>query len=191
MKPYWFVALLAAPFAQASPDEFEQHAPHEHGRAQLQVVGEHHQLHLSLSGAAFNFYGFEHTPTTKQEQHTADKVKTLFSQPAMLFKLTGGQCHLESMTPSLPFADSHAHEDKHHHAHEHEHDHHDHGAHHGEHANAGVQYQFHCDALPELSAIELALFDHFPALEKLHVEALILDHTIATELDAKNRKVSW
>lgn len=193
MKPYWLIALLAAPFTQASPDEFEQHAPHEHGRAQLQMVGEHHQLHLALSGAAFNFYGFEHAPTTEQEHRTASHVKALFSQPDKLIHFTGGRCHIESMTPSLPFAGSHAHEDEHHHehAHKHEHEHHEHGAHHGEHANAGVQYQFHCDALPELSAIELTLFDHFPALEKLHVEALILHHTIATELTPQNRKVSW
>ena len=138
MKPYWIAALLLSPLAQASAEQFEQHDAHEHGKAVLQLVGEGKTLQLALSGAAFNFYGFEHQPHTQAEQQHATQVAKRLKDVAGLFRLSGGECSLQQLSIDLPFSEQETHEhhdQQHEHAKhgEHQHEQHHEDAEHGEH----------------------------------------------------------
>ncbi len=128
--------LLAA--AAAAQDEPRQLGAHVHGAADLAVAVDRDSgaLLAELSGAAYNFYGFERAARTAEEQAAVDAATAQLRAGGLIAFPSAAGCNLvETTIEGGPGAGhdhddhGHAHEDDHGHSHDHDHDDHDHDDH--------------------------------------------------------------
>jgi hypothetical protein len=75
-------ALAVTP---AVADEFEQHAAHEHGKAQLDVAVDGGRVELRLDTPAANVLGFERPPRTPQERQAIATAAATLGARAFAF----------------------------------------------------------------------------------------------------------
>ena len=182
---------LALPFSQpllAVDHDHHQHGSldaHEHGVASLNLVVDGNQVSLELDSPAANLVGFEYQPSTDEDRATVARVKAALEQADGLFTLTAAaDCQLQQVELDSPLfaahdheehedhdhdehdhhdADEHAHDDEHEHEHEHEH---------GEHADIEGRFDYVCAAPEQLEALTLPLFNDFPAMQRIQVQAI-------------------
>lgn len=67
--------------------EFEQHAPHEHGKVTINAALDGNQLVIELDSPAVNVVGFEHEPRTDQERSAVSDAAKLLGNGRGLFTL--------------------------------------------------------------------------------------------------------
>ena len=115
-------------------DEFRQHGAHVHGVGHLDVVldGAYVLMDLTLPGA--DVVGFEHQPTTPEdEQAVAAALEQLQAAEDLFLLPEAAECRLdvaEARFAQLDDHDHHHHDHGHdHHGHDHSHDDHDHDDH--------------------------------------------------------------
>jgi hypothetical protein len=95
-------AASALAVTPASADEFEQHAAHEHGKAQLDVAVDRGRVELRLDTPAANVLGFERPPRTPQERQAIATAAATLGARAFAFpvaaKCTSGTAELTAPT---------------------------------------------------------------------------------------------
>lgn len=171
-------------------DEHRQHGSHVHGIAQLTIASEGKELAIELLSPAANITGFEHQPENQQQRDSVNAAVALLKQGSKLFGMPKGvACEQEHVDIKAAIAEESEHDhghsehkdtDKHpkhddhdeHHGHEGHEDHDDHD-HESSHSDLEVTYEFHCDNLSRLSEIDIHLFEHFSAMEKLNVQFIV------------------
>lgn len=168
---------LALPFSQpllAEDHDHHQHGSldaHEHGVASLNLVVDGNQVSLELDSPAANLVGFEYQPSTDEDRATVARVKAALEQADGLFTLTAAaDCQLQQVELDSPLFAAHDHD---------EHDHHDADEHaqddeheHGEHADIEGRFDYVCAAPEQLEALTLPLFNDFPAMQRIQVQAI-------------------
>lgn len=168
---------LALPFSQpllAEDHDHHQHGSldaHEHGVASLNLVVDGNQVSLELDSPAANLVGFEYQPSTDEDRATVARVKAALEQADGLFTLTAAaDCQLQQVELDSPLFAAHDHD---------EHDHHDADEHaqddeheHGEHADIEGRFDYVCAAPEQLEALTLPLFNNFPAMQRIQVQAI-------------------
>ncbi len=189
--------LTASAFAQDG--EMRQLGAHVHGDARLSVaIDPESGLALAeLSGAAWNFYGFEHAPRTEAERETIAAVRSSLGREGLIVWPDRAGCTLSevmleaAMTGSGDESDhgdhgdddhdhgdhdhgapdhGHAHEDDHGSDHGHEHDP-DHGAEAG-HSDVTASWTYQCDRIEAAGRFDAAgVFSALPRLERINAEA--------------------
>jgi len=175
--------ILFSNFALAETAHRE-HGAHQHGVAQLTIALSQHEIELELHSPAYNILGFEHAPSTEQQQQLVVKQFAALNQPADLLNWNTA-CQLESTAIESPFKVKTHHDEheeakhKHHDEHEEaEHEHHDkheeaeyehHDEHKETHSDIAVVYNYHCQSMPTLLDIK-GLLTHFPNFETLNVQ---------------------
>lgn len=203
MKPshLFLCGLLCAPFALTA-QAAESLTPHVHGTAHLNLLLEGEELVVEFHSAAHNLLGFEHPAATAEEKAQLARLETAMGDPAHLLELpAAAHCRLELSRVAQPqFVTEHAGEqdadhdheheaDEHEHEHEYEHEDHVHAtAEHEDHdhaqgkghLNLDFEYHFACSQPAQLQRIRLAIFDHYPALEKIELQALIPQPLVQT-----------
>jgi hypothetical protein len=134
------LAALAHGAAFAQDSEVRQLGAHVHGEARLSVaIDPASGLALAeLSGAAWNFYGFERAPETDEERETIASVNAALSEPGLIAFPERAGCTLAETEIAGSGGDhghDHAHDGDHGHDHEadHDHGHEGHEAHASEH----------------------------------------------------------
>tara|TARA_Y100000815_G_scaffold83734_1_gene72553 strand:+ start:956 stop:1573 length:618 start_codon:yes stop_codon:yes gene_type:complete len=176
---------LALPFSQPlfahehHDHEHDSLGAHEHGVASLNLVVDGNQVSLELDSPAANLAGFEYQPSTDEDRATVARVKTELEQADGLFTLTpAAGCQLQQVELDSPLFAAHEH-DEHEHEHEHEHEDHDADEHahddehdHAEHADIEGRFDYLCDAPEQLEALTLPLFNNFPAMQRIQVQAI-------------------
>ena len=184
---------LALPFSQpllADDHDHHQHGSldaHEHGVASLNLVVDGSQVSLELDSPAANLVGFEYQPSTDKDRATVARVKAALEQADGLFTLTAAaDCQLQQVELDSPLFAAHDHEEREHEHEDHDHDEHDHHdadehAHddeheheheHGEHADIEGRFDYVCAAPEQLEALTLPLFNDFPAMQRIQVQAI-------------------
>ena len=179
---------LALPFSQPllaeDDDHHHQHGSldaHEHGVASLNLVVDGNQVSLELDSPAANLVGFEYQPSTDEDRATVARVKAALEQADGLFSLTAAaDCQLQQVELDSPLFAAHDHEEHEHEDHDRdEHDHHDADEHahddeheHGEHADIEGRFDYVCAAPEQLEALTLPLFNDFPAMQRIQVQAI-------------------
>ncbi|MCR9130337.1 MAG: DUF2796 domain-containing protein [Alphaproteobacteria bacterium] len=143
MKTLFASAALAALMSGAAvtqEGETRQLGAHVHGEARLSVaIDPASGLALAeLSGAAWNFYGFERAPETDAERETIASVNAALSEPGLIAFPERAGCTLAQTDIAGAGGDhdhNHGHDGDHGHDHEadHDHGHADHEAHGSEH----------------------------------------------------------
>ena len=153
-----------------SVDAFaETHAAHEHGVAQLNLVQIENNVVLEVTSPAFNVFGFEHKPHTKQEKVLVKaRLKTMNNGGLVMFD-ADANCQLKETKLKNPFTDGY---EEHEHE-EHDHEEHDHEEHHA-HRDIHVEYTFTCKRPQALSLINLEpLFKNWSQLEQVRTQWVI------------------
>lgn len=179
---------VALSVSQSVLAEEHQHASlgaHEHGVASLNLVVDGSLVSLELDSPAANLVGFEHLPSNDEDRATVARVKAALEQADTLFSFTpAAGCTLQQVELESPLFAAHEDEDSDEHEHEHhddhasgEHeqhddhdDHHDHE--HGEHADIEGRFDFNCSTPERLEALTLPLFNSFPAMQRIQVQAI-------------------
>ena len=189
--------LTASAFAQDG--EMRQLGAHVHGDARLSVaIDPESGLALAeLSGAAWNFYGFEHAPRTEAERETIAAVRSSLGREGLIVWPDRAGCTLSEVTLEAAMTGSgdesdhgdhgdddhdhgdhdhgapdhgHAHEDDHGSDHGHEHDP-DHGAEAG-HSDVTASWTYQCDRIEAAGRFDAAgVFSALPRLERINAEA--------------------
>ncbi|WP_425056889.1 DUF2796 domain-containing protein [Pseudomonas abyssi] len=181
---------LALPFSQpllAEDHDHHQHGSldaHEHGVASLNLVVDGNQVSLELDSPAANLVGFEYQPSTDEDRATVARVKAALEQADGLFTLTAAaDCQLQQVELDSPLFAAHDHEEHEHedhdhdehdaddHAHDGEHEH-EHEHEHGEHADIEGRFDYVCAAPEQLEALTLPLFNDYPAMQRIQVQAI-------------------
>ena len=179
-----------------------QHGAHVHGVGQLNVAVEGDEVALELISPGADIVGFEHAPASDEDRSAVAEAAAALGRGAALFVFpSAAACHLEEAEVESSLLksqhDDHDHDDHEKHGHgeddghdhgDHEehghddHDDHDHDEHeghdHGEadddepHAEFHAHYHFHCDNPARLSHIDVKLFERFPSMRELEVQAI-------------------
>ncbi|PSW00892.1 zinc uptake protein ZrgA [Photobacterium lipolyticum] len=155
--------------AAAASDEYHrQHDAHQHGIVEFNIAQDGQDLLLEITAPGADVVGFEHPPTSEQQQQAVERAIEELKQATELFAFTASaKCQLTEafITENLITHDSHA---------GHDHEEHDHDSHH-EHATHGgfsAQYAFHCADIKQLKDLQVSWFKHFPSTEKIAIQAI-------------------
>tara|TARA_R110002049_G_scaffold170822_3_gene337447 strand:+ start:371 stop:1030 length:660 start_codon:yes stop_codon:yes gene_type:complete len=159
------IAALAMSAAVAA-----QHA-HEHGVADLRIAVDGATLLVEFDSPLANLVGFEHAPRDAAQREALSTLAARLREPQKLLSLpAAAQCEQVAIEIEVP-----GHEDEHGHGHDHDkhgHDKHDHGHAHDhadEHADAFAAWEFRCENIDALDAVELGLIEAFPTISTLRV----------------------
>lgn len=145
------LALALSLFSAAAA---AQHAPHEHGVATLQVALDGSRLHVELDSPLDNLVGFEHAPRTAREREALDAMARRLRDPGALFELpAAAACVAAEPELALPHGP-------------------DAGKAAGAHSDVRASYAFECAAPAQLTKLRIGLFEAFPRLKRLRVDAV-------------------
>lgn len=173
------MTLVAAAAAAASAQETRELGAHEHGRGALNIAVEGDIVAMELEVPGFDLVGFEHAAESADDREAVENAVAQLARPADLFsfpeaaacsvteasvELLGGEHHEDDHAEGAEHADHEEHEAEVEHA---DHDEHESQAAHSEfHAS----YQFVCDDIGALTAIDFPYFEVFPNAEELEVQ---------------------
>lgn len=172
-------AFIASPaMAEDHAEDYHVQESHVHGLASLFVVLEGRKLLVELESPAMSLVGFEHTPHNEAQHQQIEQTERQLAAVAKLFSFSGGQCQL--LTADIDMAalegdheegDHEAEHDGHHEATHDEHEEHKESE--AEHSDVEAQYLFDCQQPETLMAINVVLFDVFPAVEELDAQWVV------------------
>lgn len=171
---------LAGVSAFALAETQRQYEAHEHGAASLLVSADGAELVIVLDSPAFNLFGFEHAPSTTEQQAAVDDALARLITGAGLFVINrSAGCELEDShvvetASTLQMDPGH---DEHEAA--------------GGHSDVVVEWHFHCDSPSDLAEIEVGLFDTFPNLTDLDAQYLLDAAQGAQSLSPDNTRLRF
>lgn len=166
----WLAAgLLAGLSGPVSADEdgHREHGAHVHGVANLDLALDSNQLQAALTAPAMNIVGFEHPPRNEEQHRAVEEAAVWLKDGAQWLILSAdAACRLETARVAsglLDTDDGDGHDD----------DSHDPDSHDDEvHSEFDVHLAFHCANPGELGSVEVRLFERFPGMERIQLQAI-------------------
>ena len=164
---------------------------HEHGSANLDIVIDTDTIQMSFHSPAVNIVGFEYATDDKQQLLLIKQAKDSLSNVNDMFSLVGN-VSCQTVKASANWLTEHEEEHDDHEGHEEERDDHEgHEEEHdetpsSEHAEFIAEYELTCKQLNNLTAIEVNLFEFFPAIADLDVQMIYAGGQVKQELNANN-----
>ena len=153
---------------------------HEHGSASLNIAIDSSTIAMRFESPAVNIVGFEYTTKDAQQQLLIQQAKNNLSNFDAIFQLAGAvSCQTVQLSANWVTKHEESHEE-----HE-EHEEHD-KAPSAEHAEFIAEYQLECTQLNNLTAINVNLFEFFPAISDLDVQVIYSGGQIKQELNVSN-----
>ncbi|BBB25748.1 ZrgA family zinc uptake protein [Amphritea japonica] len=199
------VCALAASVAGAEGIE-RQLESHEHGKASMNVVLAGQVLEIEIKTPAANILGFEHQPETGQQKQALAAAVAQLNAPEGFIRLADeADCQLSGAdVDSALLAQAYEEEGEHHHDDHDEEGHHDEESHHDDHDEEGhhdaeheghtdfeLSYQFKCQKPEALSGFSLELFQQYPLMKQLEVQAISPAGQSYQKLDVDNHWVNF
>jgi hypothetical protein len=130
---------------------------HEHGSVSLDLAIDAADVTLAVEMPMDSLLGFERTPRTQAERQAAAAALAKMRDAAALFRFdAAAQCTLASVKVEAPVLERTAKP-----------------AAPGEHADLDASYVFRCAQPARLAALEVLLFDAFPRVERIAVQAVL------------------
>ncbi|MGK7907947.1 MAG: DUF2796 domain-containing protein [Synechococcus sp.] len=193
--------------ADSHQAETRQEESHVHGIVEMNVAVEGSQLYIELVSPAANIVGFEHAPNTDEQEAAVDNAIAVLEAGDNLLGLpVEAECSLVTAAVESDIhsgeGDGHSehegeHEDEHsehedeHSGHEDEHEH-KHSEHEEEvHSEFVANYEFDCANPEQLQQIEVGLFETFPGIEEIEVQALTDSGQVGKNLTPTDPILSW
>lgn len=127
-----------------------------------------------------NIVGFEHEPSTEEQQHAIHQAIALLKQPGQLFLLPAAGCALQEAEVETGLMGE---------AHEHEHEH-EHEAEEG-HADFHAHYRFRCSWPDALDGIDVSLFEHFPGTQHIRAQTFSAHGQHKADLDPQHHQLPF
>lgn len=150
---------------------------HEHGSASLNIAIDSSTIAMRFESPAVNIVGFEYTTKDAQQQLLIKQAKNNLSNFDAIFQLAGAvSCQTVQSSANWVTKPKENHE---------EHEEHD-KAPSAEHAEFIAEYQLECTQLNNLTAINVNLFEFFPAISDLDVQVIYSGGQIKQELNVSN-----
>jgi hypothetical protein len=190
--------MLTLPSVHANASELDAH---EHGSANLDIAIDTSTIEMRFESPAVNIVGFEYATEDEQQLLLINKAKSNLSNFDLIYGLVG-DVSCQTVKSSAKWVTEHEaghddHEAGHDDHDDHEAGHDDHDDHeaghddHGEvakaeHAEFIAEYRLECNQLNNLAAIDVKMFEFFPAIEDLDVQVVYSQGQIKYELDANN-----
>ena len=153
---------------------------HEHGSASLNIAIDSSTIAMRFESPAVNIVGFEYTTKDAQQQLLIKQAKNNLSNFDAIFQLAGA-VSCQTVQSSANWVTKHEESHEEHEEHE-EHD----KAPSAEHAEFIAEYQLKCTQLNNLTAINVNLFEFFPAISDLDVQVIYSGGQIKQELNVNN-----
>jgi len=154
---------------------------HEHGSANLDIVIDTYTIQMSFHSPAVNIVGFEYATDDKQQLLLIKQAEDSLSNVNDMFSLVGN-VSCQTVKASANWLTEHEEEHDDHEGHEEEHD----ETPSSEHAEFIAEYELTCKQLNNLTAIEVNLFEFFPAIADLDVQMIYAGGQVKQELNANN-----
>ena len=183
--------MLTLPSVHANASELDVH---EHGSANLDIAIDTSTIEMRFESPAVNIVGFEYATEDEQQLLLINKAKSNLSNFDLIYGLVG-DVSCQTVKSSAKWVTEHeaGHDDHDDHEAGHD-DHDDHEAGHddhgevakAEHAEFIAEYRLECNQLNNLAAIDVKMFEFFPAIEDLDVQVVYSQGQIKYELDANN-----
>ncbi|ELE2040784.1 DUF2796 domain-containing protein [Vibrio vulnificus] len=157
--------------ALASAQEgFRQHDAHVHGQVEFNIAQDGHDLLLEITAPGADVVGFEHAPENTEQENQLKAAVDKLSQADLMVQINeAAKCTIENVSVTHTLGgeehDDHEHHDDHKHHDDHGHEHDGHGA-------FTVEYQYHCDNVAALNALETNWFKQFPATQAIQANVL-------------------
>jgi hypothetical protein len=158
----------------AGEHEHEQHDAHLHGEAELLVAVDGKRLEIEFMSPAMNIVGFEHHPSTEEQQAAVASAIATMKKPEVMLSLSpDAKCTLVSAAIDTPLAGHEAHDKHEKEGHEHE----EHAEHEGEpaeetHSDFTAHYRFNCEEPGKLTTMDIGIFKQFPGTESIEAQTI-------------------
>jgi len=169
--------MLALPSHHALAIDLDAH---EHGSASLNIAIDSSTIAMRFESPAVNIVGFEYTTKDAQQQLLIKQAKNNLSNFDAIFQLAGA-VSCQTVQSSANWVTKHEESHEEHEEHE-EHD----KAPSAEHAEFIAEYHLECTQLNNLTAINVNLFEFFPAISDLDVQVIYSGGQIKQELNVSN-----
>ncbi len=177
------LAGMSAP-AWADEDGHREHGAHVHGVANLDLAVDANEIMAALKAPAMNIVGFEHAPRNDDQHRAVDQAAAWLKDGTQwLIPSSAAACRLESARVAsglLDTDDPDGHDD----------DSHDHDNNDDVHSEFQVQLAFHCANPDELRSVEIRLFEQFPGMERIQLQAITDTRQIGGALTAGNAVIN-
>jgi len=146
------------------PPTIEQHAPHEHGAANLTIAIDANKMEIDLESPADNIFGFEYIPSTEADKNTVKDAVNQLKAANKLFTLPeAAKCHLDQVNVSSAILEKKPVDENNKQQHAHNHAHND----------VDVSWHYSCQSGENLDSITPHFFTIFsPRFKHLKVEWL-------------------
>lgn len=166
----WLAAgLLAGMSAPAWADEdgHREHGAHVHGVANLDLAVDGNEIAAALTAPAMNIVGFEHAPRNDDQHRAVDQAAAWLKDGTQwLVPSASAACRLETARVASGLLDMDDPD-------EHDDDSHDHDGHVDDvHSEFQVHLAYHCANPDELRRVEIRLFEQFPGMERIQLQAI-------------------
>ncbi|MDZ7842777.1 MAG: DUF2796 domain-containing protein [Gammaproteobacteria bacterium] len=160
-------------------EEHREHDAHVHGVANLDLAVESNQLMAELRAPAMNIVGFEHAPRNDEQRRAVEQAAAwLKDGEQWLILPAAAACRPEASRVASSLLDTGD-------ADSHDHDSHDHDSHDDDvHSELHVHLAFHCASPDELRRVEIRLFEQFPGMERIDLQAVTAIRQIGGALTA-------
>ena len=170
-----------------------QQSAHVHGFASINLAIDDEELQIEFVSPAESIVGFEYEPSTATEHKAVADAIALLRDPAKLFVLPASAgCELHEVEAERHAEDEHAKHDEDEHAKHEEHGEDEHEEHaHGDsdggesHSEFHAHYHFDCNG-PAIETVGLRLFETWPRIEEVMVQALTPAGQTGGNIDAKD-----
>lgn len=171
LPKHLLAAVLAACCGGAAASQGEAHT---HGAARLDLAVDGTVVTLSLESPLDNLLGFEHLPRNERQKAVVREMTAKLKRPEALFALSAAaRCAPDGVELSSPVLESAPHKAG------------------NAHLNLDGQYRFRCANPEALRAVEVRLFDAFPRLRRLDVQAVTPHGQSAARLTPAQRRIAW
>ena len=177
---------LSAACGTAAVAETRQHGSHEHGSAMLNVAIADTTLSVEYITPAANIVGFEHAPSTEEQQHAVHEAVKLLERGKVLSLPAEAECNLTRAEVEL---EGEAHMDEHkegerheEHAQEEDNEHEKRRDDEDSHSEFHAEYEYQCENMGALAHIDVELFKHFPGNEKITTQVITANGQKGVEL---------
>ncbi len=151
-----FAAILCLVATASAADDVDnrQHA-HVHGVARIGIAVDHDLLTIQFESPLDSVIGFEHRPNTPAERAAVEALQARMKDPADLFRMTpAAGCMLRKATAESALFEAPPAEGV------------------GEaHADLDTSFEYRCAHVDALASIDVGLFDAYPRLQRIDVEA--------------------
>jgi hypothetical protein len=168
------------------PEHAKSLSQHIHGKAELQMVLEDHQLSVELNSPAMNLLGFEHDIRNSEDQIIVENTHTSLTTPSAFLLFNDGECILKQQSADfsgLLITNKNVQPNHGHHK--------SHKQNSNSHNDIKATYLYYCAQPEKLHSAVILLLDIFPNIISLQAQWIIHNQQGTTTLSHEHNEINF